>query len=383
MTHKPYTLDRVVRLLIGLSISAVLYFLVLRLSHVLLPFLIGWLLAYLLHPLVLFFQHKLKFKSRVVSIVATLLLFVVVLFGFLLLVIPLVSKEIDKLSELHLISNGVISLDWIMPPSLQLQIKDYLEHLNIETILADATIMDTVKKVTPHIWSLINGSLNFLMGFAIVIVVFMYTIFILLDYEVISSKLFHIVPPKSRPVTKQILEDLEYAMNRYFRGQALVAFIVGVLFAIGFSIVHLPLAVIMGILIGVFTMVPYLKVILLLPGCALAWVQSLETGQSFWPILLGVAIVFIIVQIIEDVILVPKIMGKVTGLNPAIILFALSVWGALLGVVGMIIALPLTTLLISYYKRYVIKEIENEENSSALSTEETVPEVKPVDSLKK
>ena len=64
--------------------------------------------------------------------------------------------------------------------------------------------------------------------------------------------------------------------------------------------------------------------------------------------------VFIIVQIIEDVFIVPRVMGKVTGLNPAIILLSLSIWGTLLGFVGMIIALPLTTLCLSYYQRYVI-----------------------------
>ncbi|MFA6582128.1 MAG: AI-2E family transporter, partial [Paludibacter sp.] len=80
-------------------------------------------------------------------------------------------------------------------------------------------------------------------------------------------------------------------------------------------------------------------------------------GQSYGSILLGIAIVFIIIQILEELILVPRIMGKVTGLNPAVILLSLSIWGALMGMVGMIIALPMTTLIISYYKRYVLKEV--------------------------
>ena len=72
--------------------------------------------------------------------------------------------------------------------------------------------------------------------------------------------------------------------------------------------------------------------------------------------LLGCFIVFLVVQGIQDLFLVPKIMGKAMGLNPAVILLSLSIWGSLLGIVGMIIALPVTTLLISYYKRFVIRE---------------------------
>jgi predicted PurR-regulated permease PerM len=72
--------------------------------------------------------------------------------------------------------------------------------------------------------------------------------------------------------------------------------------------------------------------------------------------MLSALIVFAVVQIIQDTILTPKIMGHVTGLNPAIILLSLSIWGSLLGILGMVIALPMTTLLITYYQRYIIKK---------------------------
>lgn len=356
MAHQPYTFDRVVRLLIGLSILLIVFLLIERLSSVLLPFIIGWLLAYLLHPLVLFFQHKLKFKNRALSIFCTLLVFVLSVTGFVLLIIPLISSEITKISELNLLSSGAINITSIIPAELQLQIRNYISHMNVESVLADETAMEAIKKITPQIWGVINGSLNFVLGLAIILVVFMYLIFILLDYESISRKLFLLIPPKARPIMSEIIKDLELAMNQYFRGQALIALIVAILFAIGFSIIKLPLAIVMGILIGIFTLVPYLKAILLIPAFALGWIQSLETTQPFWPIALGIAIVFVIVQAIEDIFLVPKIMKKATGLNPAIILLSLSIWGSLMGVIGMIIALPLTTLMKSYYKRFVLKE---------------------------
>ena len=144
------------------------------------------------------------------------------------------------------------------------------------------------------------------------------------------------------------------------RGQSLVALCVGILFCIGFTIIGFPMAIGLGILIGIMDLIPYLHTFALIPTVFLALMKSADTGQNFWIILLSALAVFVVVQIIADMILTPKIMGKAMGLNPAILLLSLSVWGTLLGFIGLIIALPLTTLIIAYYQRYVTKEQESE-----------------------
>jgi predicted PurR-regulated permease PerM len=138
----------------------------------------------------------------------------------------------------------------------------------------------------------------------------------------------------------------------------MVAFLVGVLFSIGFLIIDFPMAIGLGLFIGLLNMVPYAQVLGFIPTIILALLKSNDTGESFWLIMLMAIVVFCVVQAIQDLYLVPKIMGKAMGLNPAVILLSLSVWGSLLGIVGMIIALPITTLLISYYKRFVINNEE-------------------------
>jgi predicted PurR-regulated permease PerM len=143
-------------------------------------------------------------------------------------------------------------------------------------------------------------------------------------------------------------------MNKYFRGQALVAFCVGVLFCIGFLIIDFPLAIGLGIFVGILNLVPYLQIVAFAPTILLAILKAADTGENFWIIILSATAVFVIVQIIQDGFIVPKIMGKITGLNPAIILLSLSIWGSLMGFVGLIIALPLTTLIISYYERFIL-----------------------------
>ncbi|MDD3077687.1 MAG: AI-2E family transporter [Paludibacter sp.] len=354
--EKPYTFDRVIRLLIALTIFVILFFLIKKLSPVLLPFFIAWLIAYLLQPFVSFFQYKLKLKNRVLSVISTLLLFGLIFTGAGFLFFPLISAEISKVSDI--ISNYTNSVDVysFIPLRWQEQLRDYLSKIDLQALLNDDKLMDVVKKIAPRIWSLLNSSLSFIWGLTVLVIIFLYLFFILKDYENISESMFHIVPQKYRGLASEILHDLEVGMNAYFRGQALIALIVAVLFSIGFMITGLPLAIIFGLFIGVLNLVPYLKTIALIPGTILAFLQSVETGHGFFPVLLSMLIVFVVVQLIEDFFLVPKIMGDVTGLNPAVILLSLSVWGSLMGVIGLIMALPLTTLLISYYKRFVLKE---------------------------
>jgi predicted PurR-regulated permease PerM len=144
-------------------------------------------------------------------------------------------------------------------------------------------------------------------------------------------------------------------MNHYFRGQSLIALCVGILFAIGFSVIGLPMGVVLGLFIGVLNMVPYLQLISLVPTTLLCIIFAVDANISFWTIWVECMAVYVVVQVIQDFVLTPKIMGKYMGLNPAIILLSLSIWGSLLGLVGLIIALPTTTLLLAYYNRYINK----------------------------
>lgn len=370
MNTKPYTFDRVIRLLIGLAILIGIFLLIKRLSAVLLPFLIAWLIAYLLNPMVLFFQNKLKLKNRILSIFCTLLLFTVIFAGIIWFLTPLIINEIGKLSELVVRYSKNLNITTFLPLAWQNEIREYLWNLDIQTVLQDENIMNGIKKLAPQLWNIINGSLSFLIGFAVIIIIFLYTIFILLDYKKISEDWIEIIPPNQREIVLEVIHDLEEGMNRYFRGQALVAIIVGVLFSIGFTIIQLPLAIVLGLSIGLFNMVPYLQLVGVIPALLLALLKSAETGQSYWSVLLGLVIVFVIIQLIQDIILTPKIMGKVTGLNPAVILLSLSIWGSLMGVIGMIIALPMTTLMISYYKRFVLHEKQSRISESPKITDD-------------
>lgn len=353
---KPFTFDRVVRI-IGVVILLALIFLLLRyLSNVIFPFLVAWLFAYLLHPIVLLFQNKLKLKNRLLSVIITLIVCGGILTGVGFLTVPLISQELAKLYDILSSYSDQIQIETFLPLALQEQINEFFQNINMEMILNNKTIMDMLGKALPGVWQIVDGSFSILFGISVFLIVLLYMFFILLEYERVTNGMLHAIPSKHRDLVSDIFQDLEIAMNRYFRGQALIAISSGILCAIGFSIIGLHLSVIFGILIGVLTLVPYLKIVALVPAVLIGFLQSVETGQSFGSIILGLVIVFLIVQLIEDLVIVPIIMGKVTGLNPAIIILSLAIWGSLLGVIGLIVALPLTTFLISYYKRYILHE---------------------------
>ena len=146
-------------------------------------------------------------------------------------------------------------------------------------------------------------------------------------------------------------------------------FIMGVLFCIGFTIIDFPMAIGLGILIGILDLVPYLHTFALIPTALLALLKAADTGQNFWIVFAMAVAVFAVVQVIIDLIVTPYVMGKAMRLNPAILLLSLSVWGALLGFIGLIIALPATTLLIAYYQRYITRENEEIITESEKSSE--------------
>jgi len=219
-------------------------------------------------------------------------------------------------------------------------------------------VTDALRSVMPKFFSLLGQTASVIVSVVASLITLMYMFFILLDYEYLTEKWIKIFPLKSRPFWKSLMGDVEVALNNYIRGQGLVALCMGVLFCIGFTIIDFPMAIGLGILIGILDLVPYLHTFALIPTAFLALLKAADTGQNFWGIFAAAFAVFCIVQVIIDMIITPKIMGRQMGLNPAILLLSLSVWGSLLGFVGLIVALPLTTLLIAYYQRYVTRERE-------------------------
>lgn len=365
-----FTLDRTVRLIISVAVVICLYLLTRRLSGVLLPFIIAWFIAYMLNPLVNFLQTKARLKSRILSIISALLIVVIsIAIIIAILAVPVRHQTAEMAIIVNNYMNGIDAKS-ILPDEWQDIVRNWLAKVDIKELVAGFDFNSLAEKSSSFIGSIVGTSINVVEGFFAAFIVLLYLIFILLDFDSLAKGFSDSIPQQYRDIVNGVLTDLSTGMSKYFRGQAVIASCVGVLFAIGFSIMGLPLGIVVGLLIGLFNMVPYLQTIGIPICMVLGLMQSAATGTSYWIILLEIAAIFIIVQAIQDLLLTPKIMGSTLGMKPAVMLLALSIWGSLLGVAGMIIALPLTTVIMSTYKRYFLKDNETLPDSQQLQTAE-------------
>lgn len=346
---RPFTFDRVVRILVTIATVFASIWIIGLLKDVLLPFLVAWLIAYMLEPFVQYNRRLLHVRNRWLPIAMTLFEAALVIAALCTFLLPSVFDEMHQVARFikEYIDNGTEVP--FLPESFHRYLRDTIDF---ESIYRELTTQD-IKSILDTVGSFIAGGYNFVMGIFSWFIVVLYVVFIMIDYERITRGFKRLVLPKYRPLVYRIADDVKNSMNHYFRGQALVAFIVGILFCIGFLIVGLPMAVVMGLFIGLLNMVPYLQLISLVPVTLLCLVCSADMNVDFWSIWWACMAVYVVVQCIQDFFLTPKIMGKAMGLNPAIILLSLSVWGTLLGFIGLIIALPLTTLLLAYYNIYI------------------------------
>ena len=351
---KRYDFDRVVRLVITIVCIIAGIYIINYLSGVLLPFLVGGILAYMLNPLVTWFQKVLHLKSRTLPVILALVIAISTLVAVFWFLIPYLVEEFTYMGKL-LGSYAQKSLnDNHVPAIVNEFIRKNIDFNKISTILSKEQWMNIVQNVANGTWSVVSGTLSVLLSLVVVLMVLLYMFFILLDYDKITRGFKAAIPPKYRRLSFRIMNDVEHTMSRYFRGQALVSLLVGITFAIEFVIIGLPMPIVFGLLIGVLNMVPYLQLTSIPVAAFLCLVASVATGTGFWALAGWTFAAYCICQALQDLVYIPMIMKSQMGLNPAIIFLALSIWSYVLGFVGLIIALPLTTLIISYYSEFVL-----------------------------
>lgn len=433
---RPFTFDRVVRMVLTGLIIAGLFFLLRYLSDVLVPFAIAAALAYFLNPLVC--EIEKRTRRRVWAVLYTLALILFVGFALVLVMVPLVTHQIARFDkDLQRLkadlaaallpapaskasrpagtspefTSRVNAVDAAFGPAAATQSAattqptsqpaeeasllglqelwegwaDYLseadetprsvrlEHLLkkvegtpvgtvleramefVQTTEFNALLFEIAKRLAVGGFTVINVAVDILLGATVILVILLYLVFMLLDFPAYMATWKSFIPPTVRNDVLEFFREFEAVLRRYFRGQFIVATSTGLLFAVGFSLIGLPMAVPFGLLVGVLNMVPYLATIALVPACLLAILRAIGGDSGLIASFAWVAAVFIIVQIIQDTLLAPRIMGKATGLSPVAMILGIFICSKLLGFLGMIMAIPLTCLAIAYYRRFILK----------------------------
>ena len=357
--NREFTFDRVARIIL-LALVVLLLVLGLRaIWDVLLPFLLAGIFAYVMMPLVRFFQFKLRLRSRGLSVILTLLVMGALIYLAVIYVVPSVREEVEKtLQMISSYSGGQDLISMLLPKNVRNYFTSNKTWGNFSRNLTVDKLIENTKLILDQLGGIINSTLSvFSWGFVFLMGI-VYFIFILLDFENLGRGIISLFPVSLRPMMRTVSSDLDRYMNSYFRGQALVALSVGVLLTIGFNIIGLPMATAMGIFIGILNFIPYMQALGIIPLGLASVLMAAQNGENVFICLLLAYGVLMVVQIIQDMILVPRIMGYTMGMRPSLILLVLTIWGYLLGFFGMLIALPATMFLYSFYKRYILEDQE-------------------------
>ena len=362
MSHffrREFTFDRIARMLVLSVLILLIYVAVQAIWSIILPFLLAGIFAYVMMPLVRFFQYTLRLRSRGLSVILTLLLLGAVVYLAVIFIIPSINAEIEKtLQVISGYSSGQDILTMILPRNIRNYLNGGLRWGNFPQQLSFEKVLENVKLLLDQVGGIINSTLSIFSWGLVFLIGFIYFVFILLDFENLARGFISLFPKTLRPTIRTISMDLDRYMNNYFRGQALVAMSVGILLSIGFNIIGLPLATAMGIFIGILNFIPYMQALGIIPLGLASLLMAAQTGENAFVCMLLAYGVLMIVQIIQDMIIVPRIMGQTMGMRPSLILLVLSIWGYLLGFFGMLIALPITMFIYSLYMRYVLQDEE-------------------------
>ncbi len=340
---------------LGLAVGWALLQLAMELQAVLIPLAIAAITAYLLDPVVVLAQKKLRLP-RVGAIVLLLALAAGMLAGFLVFLVPLVIQQLTSfvaglpglIAEVRATSEAFL----LEHPILNEQLINLQNKLSTEW-------PNYTGQVAKYAWAGVGGILSSLGLILGLVIIPLYVFYFLRDKDSIEANWQEYMPIHRswlRDEALVIVTEINRHMIAFFRGQLVVALILGFLTGVGLGLIGLKYAVLIGVVTATFSIIPYLGVVLsIAPALLIAWVQS---GGSVGFVLLTAG-VFTAVQMAEGMFISPKIMGDQTGLHPVTVIVSILVWTILLGgLLGAILAVPLTATLKVLMFRYIWKPAE-------------------------
>ena len=375
MIKRAWTIDRVMRFLFMATGLGILLWILNYLSAVLVPFFAAFLVAYIFDPLVCKIQNKVEY--RIVAVVIVLSMMILVVGGALWIFIPMVVEEVRHLGvliqKLFSDSTWMERLSAFVPKDLWREFKSLISWDKVADAMQSLDFWNAAQsvagKILPSAWGVLTKTSNLVMWLSGVGLIFMYLVFIMLDMPKLRQGVKNLFPKRYKEDASEFAQEMDRFMGNYFRAQSFVALSVGILYAIGFGAIGLPMGVAFGLFSGALNMIPYLQLTTIPLALLLAVVYALEKGMPFWEVAIIDLGIYLVVQLIQDLFLVPKIVGSSMNLPPVGILLSLSIWGKLLGFLGLIVAIPFTCLCLVY-----LEKIQKKADDIVESVVEPTPE---------
>lgn len=319
-------------------LSIITFVLLYFLAPILTPFLIGILLAYLVNPIV-----NLLMRLHLPRILAVIIVFLVLVFSItllVLLVIPLIQVQVEHLMEA--IPNLLL---WVQETVMPL-VKEHFGNNDFINI-------DSLKDQLSQNWTKAGGVAGWIVatvlhsGFKIlhtlfdILLILVVTFYLLYDWEKVIKGLHNLLPRKYEPTIVKLVTECNSVLGAFFRGQLLVMLTLGIFYSIGLSVVGLKVGVIIGVMVGLLSIIPYLGIVVGIITASIAAFVQFGTLVSITPVLL----VFAVGQMLDGMLITPKLVGDRIGLHPVAVIFAVLAGGVLFGFFGVLLALPVASII--------------------------------------
>ncbi len=296
------------------------------------------------------------------------------------------TLAISLLTAVALVSIGVFFL--VIIPQLQLQVRhvagraphwgqwlyDHLTPLleaaapQLSQYFGVALDIDSLRTYAGHLWdwmmahlpgitqgilsifqTMFTGLANFIVGVLNILLVPVMVFYLLRDFDLLRARFYALLPPHWRPIVADWLGEIDHALGGFARGQFTIALILATIYAVGLALIGVPLGALLGIISGLANLVPYMSIV---AGLVPTLVLFLLSDAPSMGGVLGIILLYIGGQLLEGVYLSPRIMGRETGLHPVVVMVAILVGGTLFGLLGIIVAVPVTAVLQVVLRRW-------------------------------
>jgi len=338
--------DKRLNFIITISISLVILFYVLsKLKWLFIYFSFALMLAYFFDPL-----YKFLLNKKAPKVLAIIIVFGIIITLLILAIFFLIPSVINQLNILYKEIPNFIENYQNLILSIKPQLSKFINPADVEILLKE-NLSELQRSVLGFSQSIVIYLSNIVSSITFGIVIVPLILFYLMrDMVKFKENLYIFVSKKNKKEFKEVLEEIDHIVSGFIRGRIIVCFIVGTLIGIGLYFLNLEFALIIGIVSGIFNFIPYLGPIV---GVVLTLIFAI--GSPWWTLLM-IVVLFVLVNQIEAVFLNPKILGQGLGLHPLTVVLSMLICGQLLGILGVLVAVPLTAILKVLFFRYLVQE---------------------------
>lgn len=330
---------------LGLVALALFVWLLFLLSHLLVPFFIAAFLAYMGDPVVERLQRV--GIARIVGVLIVFIIFIVIIVFLAFLVIPKIQEQLNMLIRVM-----PSFIDW--GQKVMFQLVD--GRANIKAFINPDHLKQAVSSQLGHISTLMNWLLRTITHSGIAVIDFLIrlllipvvTFYLMRDWPKLKSSLCLLIPRSKEDTVVSLAREADTVLAAFLKGQLFVMIVLAIIYSIGLSLVGLNFALILGVIIGLISIVPYLgSIVGVILAVTIAVFQFNGLGPVVW-----VLIVFVIGHILEGMVLTPWLIGGRIGLHPVAVIFSVSAGGVLFGFFGVLLALPVATVVMVFVRYY-------------------------------